>query len=110
IWNSKEHTQPKITNFFQMERVETEMDVWGISHYTHDGESRLYGCNASGIVELVDGVWEQVYLSPSPQTYMPRAVYRMKNGNFLFWYSNRLIVLRSEEHTSELQSRFDLVC
>lgn len=96
IGNSKEPTQPKITNFFQMERVETEIDVWAISHYTHGGESRLYGCNSNGIVELVDGVWEQVYISPSPQTYLPRATYRMENGNFLFWYYDRLVVLSSD--------------
>src|SRR5699024_11691347 len=74
--------------------------------------------NTSGAVTaILSGLLSALVLvSVSPNVFSPEAGEALFVGNPLFPIENPAIIsvplgfLRSEEHTSELQSRFDLVC
>src|SRR5699024_11345087 len=54
---------------------------------------------------------EQVDFTASTSDYPYMRPAQLKNyQNFMLEHTDRALLLRSEEHTSELQSRFDIVC
>src|SRR5699024_12221894 len=77
----------------------------------------------SGIPDFrsVDGLYHQRYDYP-PETILSHTFWEQNPQEFYRFYRDKMIVrgakpnaahlrlARSEEHTSELQSRFDLVC
>src|SRR5699024_11476784 len=85
-----------------------------LQYYTRPGFFRFYSRDPLGISHLSSTNFNNII---APYFFISSQIGTAHNGRNTFIISRLILVamtvqngLRSEEHTSELQSRFDLVC